>query len=74
LKPQGQAWLILSDLAEHIGLRSRSFLLDAIAKAGLKVIERHDTQPVHPKSRDTGDTLFAARAKEVTSLWRLGRL
>src|SRR6202044_2598039 len=27
LEPQGQGWLILSDLAEHLGLRSRDALL-----------------------------------------------
>jgi methylase of polypeptide subunit release factors len=73
LLAHGQAWLILSDLAEHIGLRSREQLLQAIAESGLRVIERHDTKPAHPKSRDPSDALFSARSKEVTSLWRLGK-
>lgn len=67
----GEGWLILSDLAEHLGLRSREFLLAAIAKAGLRVIERHDIRPRHGKSADESDPLHAARAAEVTSLWRL---
>jgi hypothetical protein len=36
------------------------------------VIARHDTRPTHPKAGDPSDPLFAARSKEVTSLWRLG--
>jgi methylase of polypeptide subunit release factors len=72
LVPGGEGWLILSDLAEHLGLRSRQFLLDAIAAAGLQVLGRTDTRPTHPKAHDTTDALHAARAAEVTSLWRLG--
>jgi SAM-dependent methyltransferase len=71
LEPGGEAWLILSDLAEHLGLRTRSELLDAIEAAGLKVLERSDTKPTHPKASDRNDPLYAARAAEVTSLWRL---
>ncbi len=71
LQPQGEGWLILSDLAEHLGLRSRSFLREAIAQAGLLVVGRLDARPVHGKARDATDALHAARAKEVTSLWRL---
>ena len=71
LEPQGEGWLILSDLAEHLGLRSRAALLDAIATAGLQVVGRLDTKPVHGKAFDAADPLHAARAREVTSLWRL---
>ncbi|OYT93496.1 MAG: methyltransferase [Burkholderiales bacterium PBB3] len=71
LEPQGEGWLILSDLAEHLGLRSRAELLDAIAGAGLQVLGRLDTKPVHGKAFDAADPLHAARALEVTSLWRL---
>lgn len=73
LAPGGEGWLILSDLAEHLGLRSRDQLLGWIAAGGLKVLGRIDTRPKHPKSRDASDPLHAARAAEVTSLWRLGR-
>lgn len=73
LSEGGEGWLIISDLAEHLGLRSRDFLLQAIAAAGLQVIDRHDIRPRHPKAGDPSDPLFAARAAEVTSLWRLGR-
>ncbi|WP_224049785.1 class I SAM-dependent methyltransferase [Arthrobacter sp. NicSoilB4] len=71
LEPGGEGWLVLSDLAEHLGLRSRDELLGAIEAAGLKVLERFDTRPTHPKASDRNDPLFAARAAEVTSLWRL---
>jgi methylase of polypeptide subunit release factors len=67
----GEGWLILSDLAEHLGLRSREQLLGWIANAGLDVAGRHDIRPVHPKASDPDDPLAAARMAEVTSLWRL---
>jgi hypothetical protein len=72
LAPGGEGWLILSDLAEHLGLRSREMLLAAIASAGLQVLGRRDAKPLHPKATDARDTLALARAAEVTSLWRLG--
>jgi len=74
LAPQGEGWLILSDLAEHLGLRSRADLLAAFASAGLQVKGRLDTVPVHGKASDHSDPLHAARSLEVTSLWRLSAL
>ena len=71
LEPGGEGWLILSDLAEHLGLRPRAQLLQWIAEAGLVVRGRTDVKPLHPKAADAGDALHAARAAEVTSLWRL---
>lgn len=71
LLPGGEGWLILSDLAEHLGLRSREELLAAIAGAGLRVVERHDMRPRHRRVADAGDPLHAARSAEITSLWRL---
>ncbi len=73
LEPGGEGWLILSDLAEHLGLRPRAQLLDWISGAGLVVLGRLDTRPRHGKAFDRSDPLFAARSREVTSLWRLGR-
>ena len=69
----GEGWLIVSDLAEHLGLRSRAELLGWIADAGLQVLGRLDTRPRHGKSQDASDPLHAARSAEVTSLWRLGQ-
>ena len=71
LEPGGEGWLLLSDLAEHLGLRSRNALLAAFDAAGLYVRERIDTRPKHPRAADVQDPLHAARAAEVTSLWRL---
>jgi methylase of polypeptide subunit release factors len=71
LEPRGEAWLVLSDFAERLGLRSRDELMGWIADAGLTVIGRNDAKPVHPKSADASDPLHAARSSEVTSLWRL---
>ncbi len=68
----GEGWLILSDLAEHLGLRTREQLLCWISQAGLQVLGRMDVKPVHSKASDETDPLHPARAAEVTSLWRLG--
>ena len=72
LTTDGEGWLILSDLAEHLGLRTRAELLSWIEAAGLKVLGRNDVRPTHIKALDTQDPLYRARAAEVTSLWRLG--
>lgn len=71
LNPGGEGWLVLSDLAERLGLRTRAALLDRIAAAGLEVRDRYDTAPSHPKASDTTDPLHQARRDEITSLWRL---
>lgn len=71
LNPNGEGWLILSDLAEHLGLRSRETLLAMISAAGLKILGRSEIKPRHPKTADATDPLHFARAAEVTSLWRL---
>lgn len=71
LAPGGEGWLILSDFAEHLGLRTRDELQRWIDKAGLKLIGKLDARPRHPKAADASDPLHAARAVEVTSLWRL---
>ncbi len=67
----GEGWLVLSDIAEHLGLRTRDELLALFEAAGLQVVGRMDVQPHHPKVSDATDPLHAARAAEVTSLWRL---
>ncbi|MBP6096905.1 MAG: class I SAM-dependent methyltransferase [Methyloversatilis sp.] len=71
LSPGGEGWLILSDFAEHLGLRTRDELNAWIDAAGLKVLGRLDAKPRHPKAADETDPLHAARAAEVTTLWRL---
>jgi tRNA1(Val) A37 N6-methylase TrmN6 len=72
LTPEGEGWLILSDLAEHLGLRSRESLLRWVDEGGLQVLGRKDVRPRHGKVVDTDDPLHLARVAEVTSLWRLG--
>ena len=71
LAPGGEGWLILSDLAEHLKLRTREELQGWIDAAGLKVVGREDIRPNHSKVQDREDPLHVARAAEVTSLWRL---
>ena len=71
LLPDGEGWLILSDLAEHLGLRSREQLLSWIEDADLKVIDRMEIKPRHPKASDLTNPLYVARSREMTSLWRL---
>ncbi|WP_429885786.1 methyltransferase [Geoalkalibacter halelectricus] len=73
LSPEGEGWLILSDIAERLGLRSREALQGMFAEAGLEVVARLDTRPTHRRAADRDDPLHAARAAEVTSLWRLRR-
>ncbi len=71
LEPDGEGWLILSDLAEHLGLRTRDELPALIDNVGLIVKDRIDTRPSHPRTADKDDPLHTARAAEITSLWRL---
>jgi len=71
LAPRGEGWLIVSDLAEHLGLRAPGELAGWITAAGLRVAGRLDARPLHPRASDPADPLHAARAAEVTSLWRL---
>jgi SAM-dependent methyltransferase len=71
LEPGGEGWLILSDFAEHLGLRTPGELLSAIDAAGMKVAGKLDVRPHHPKTSDATDPLHAARSAEITSLWRL---
>jgi methylase of polypeptide subunit release factors len=73
LEPGGQAWLVLSDLAERLGLRHPRFLADAVARAGLVVLGQRATRARHPRSRDRGDPLHASRSEETITLSILGR-
>jgi len=73
LNDTGEGWLILSDFAEHLGLRTREALTGWIDAAGLKVIDKMDTKATHSKTLDASDPLHSARKAEITSLWRLGK-
>jgi methylase of polypeptide subunit release factors len=71
LTPHGQVWLIMSDIAEHLGLRPAEALEQWINTAGLKPIHKTDIQPQHPKARQHHHALASARNREITSLWQL---
>ena len=71
LSPGGEGWLILSDLAERLGLRNRRDLLEWIADAGLHVVGRQETVPTHGRADDQSDPFYAERSAEVTTLWKL---
>lgn len=71
LEPDGEGWLILSDLAVRLGLRGAGELEERAGGAGLRVVDRLDTRPRHRRARDETDPLYRARAGEITSLWRL---
>lgn len=71
LTPGGEGWLVLSDLAEHLGLRGRAELLSLIEGAGLEVIGSDETPARHSRADDPKDLLHAARRQETTRLWRL---
>lgn len=71
LLPGGEGWLVMSDLAEHLGLRTPHELPELIAQSGLAVIGRMDTKPSPKGVRDRSDPLYFSRSQEVVSLWRL---
>jgi methylase of polypeptide subunit release factors len=71
LRPGGEAWLVLSDLPELVGLRPPGALEDRFTAAGLRVVSALTTTPSHPRARDAADPLAAARARERTTLYVL---
>lgn len=71
LAPDGEGWLIMSDLAEHLGLRAPGALQGWIEEAGLRVVGKLDARPQHAKAQDASDPLHQARAAELTSLWQI---
>lgn len=71
LRPEGEGWLIISNLAELLGLRPATQLQDLITAAGLEVVGSESTPARHSRATDPRDPLHAARRQEVTTLWRL---
>ena len=71
LAEKGEGWLIISNLAEHLGLREPLEVESLITQAGLKIIECLKTRPKHAKASDEDDSLHLARLKEITKLFRL---
>lgn len=73
LAPGGEAWIVLSDLAERLGLRAPDHLARLVADAGLRISDVREIRAAHPRTRDRSDPLHAIRAAEVTRLFRLVR-
>ncbi len=81
LEPHGEGWLVLSDLAERLGLRPRDAVGAMISAAGLRVVEVATARPQHPRARDSrrpepgrsaaAAMVAAARAEETTRLYVL---
>lgn len=71
LAPGGEAWLVVGDLAERLGLRPAGEVEAAAARAGLRVDAVLEAAVTHPRARDADDPLHAFRAAEVTRLYRI---
>ncbi|MDO4695968.1 MAG: class I SAM-dependent methyltransferase [Neisseria sp.] len=71
LNPNGEAWLIMSDLAEHLGLRHRGWLEELFSANGLHTVGTLHARPQHGKAADLKDPLAFARCLEITTLYRL---
>ncbi len=77
LDDRGEGWLVLSDLAERLGVRDAGSVEARIASAGLRVGAVHRAAATHARARGRGprasthDLVAAARAAEVTRLYVL---
>lgn len=71
LAPGGRGVLILSNLAELLGLRPAGALEQAFERHGLTCTARFEQPAKHGKSKDTSDALHEARSREVTTLFVL---
>ena len=71
LNENGEAWLILSDLAEHLELRSAQELVQWMDQAGLYVKERLAVRARHGKANHAEDALAPFRSRETTYLYHL---
>jgi Ribosomal protein L11 methyltransferase (PrmA) len=71
LTEEGEAWLIMSNLAELLQLRKPGILSEWIHSFDLTVIDKIDTRPTHAKVMDSNDRFHALRQQEITSLWRM---
>ncbi|QMT32523.1 class I SAM-dependent methyltransferase [Alysiella filiformis] len=71
LQPHGELWLIMSDLAEHLGLRQKDELAHILAQNHWHIAHIAQTQASHPKAHDPNDPLAFARSQERTFLYCL---
>ena len=70
----GQVWLIMSNLAELLGLRGEHDLAHWFAQYGWRVADSLKTAPQHRKASDARDPLAFARSREITTLYILERV
>ena len=73
LAPGGEALVVLSDLAERLGLRPAGSVERLAARAGLEARVAAEAAPSHPRARDRDDPLHGVRSAERTLLWVLRR-
>lgn len=71
LADNGRGALIISNLAELLGLRSADFLTNLFTEYSLKCTAKFEVTAKHGKAKDVDDPLHAARSKEVTTLYVL---
>lgn len=69
----GQVWLVMSNLAELLGLRGAHDLANWFAQYGWRVVGSLKTAPQHRKASNRGDPLAFARQREITTLYILER-
>ena len=69
----GQVWLVMSNLAELLGLRGAHDLANWFAQYGWRVVGSLKTTPQHRKASDRSDPLAFARQREITTLYILER-
>jgi SAM-dependent methyltransferase len=73
LEEGGEAWIVVSDLAELLGLRPAGPVAALAARAGLRVADVREARPSHRRAGDPRDPLHTYRARETTRLFRLVR-
>jgi len=73
LAERGEAWLVLSDLAERAGLRPPGHVTVLASRGGLRIADTVSARPHHPRATDPDDPLHALRSSETTFLYRLVR-
>jgi methylase of polypeptide subunit release factors len=67
----GLGLLVMSNLAELLGLRSPNSLFDMFHNAGLEVAGSLSTTPNHKRAFNELDPLHISRSNEVITLWSL---
>ena len=72
LTQRGEAWLVVSDLPELLGLRDPGTLPALVSAAGLVVLDRLTVSST-TRGLPDDDPLAPLRGRETVALWRLGR-